>query len=158
MSTLLALTVTGICQDASGNAYAELPVYFKAGEVFGADGVVVSTDAIKVLTDEDGAFSAEILTVDAADAFVRYTVILPSGDEFTIDVDADSPTSLDELIDQESRGTTTLAARIAAVIDATAVPATASSTGSAGQIAADASYLYICTATNTWKRAALSTW
>tara|TARA_Y100001938_G_scaffold150326_1_gene240724 strand:+ start:2110 stop:4989 length:2880 start_codon:yes stop_codon:yes gene_type:complete len=31
-------------------------------------------------------------------------------------------------------------------------------TGEAGQIAWDANYLYVCTATNTWKRAALSTY
>jgi hypothetical protein len=37
-------------------------------------------------------------------------------------------------------------------------PASASDTGNAGDICWDASYLYICTATNTWKRAALSTW
>jgi hypothetical protein len=28
----------------------------------------------------------------------------------------------------------------------------------AGQIGADASYVYVCTATNTWKRAPISTW
>jgi hypothetical protein len=39
-----------------------------------------------------------------------------------------------------------------------AAPATASSTGTAGQIAYDASYFYVCTATDTWKRTALSTW
>ena len=39
-----------------------------------------------------------------------------------------------------------------------AVPATASSTGTAGQWAADASHYYRCIATNTWVRAALSTW
>jgi len=38
------------------------------------------------------------------------------------------------------------------------VPANASATGTAGQIAYDSSYIYICTATNTWRRAALSTW
>lgn len=37
-------------------------------------------------------------------------------------------------------------------------PTTATSTGTAGQIAYDASYFYVCTATNTWVRAALSTW
>lgn len=37
-------------------------------------------------------------------------------------------------------------------------PATASSTGIAGQIAYDSSYFYVCTATNTWKRTAISTW
>ncbi|MHA0288252.1 polysaccharide deacetylase family protein [Mycobacterium sp. C3-094] len=38
------------------------------------------------------------------------------------------------------------------------VPATASSTGKPGQWAADANYVYYCTALNTWRRAALSTW
>jgi hypothetical protein len=37
-------------------------------------------------------------------------------------------------------------------------PATASDTGTAGDVRYDASYVYICTATNTWKRAALTTW
>ena len=36
-------------------------------------------------------------------------------------------------------------------------PASASATGAAGEICWDASYIYVCTATNTWKRSALST-
>lgn len=39
-----------------------------------------------------------------------------------------------------------------------AAPATASSAGTAGSVAYDGSYLYVCTATNTWKRTALITW
>lgn len=34
-------------------------------------------------------------------------------------------------------------------------PALATSTGKAGQIAFDSSYLYVCIATDTWKRTAL---
>jgi len=37
-------------------------------------------------------------------------------------------------------------------------PATAGATGIAGTHTWDTSYLYVCTATNTWKRAALATW
>ena len=37
-------------------------------------------------------------------------------------------------------------------------PATASSPGVPGQVAWDADYFYLCTGTNQWKRAALSTW
>lgn len=40
----------------------------------------------------------------------------------------------------------------------TSTPASASATGVAGTIAWDASYIYICTATNTWKRVAIATW
>ena len=37
-------------------------------------------------------------------------------------------------------------------------PSSATATGTAGDIRYDASYVYICTATNTWVRAALTTW
>lgn len=37
-------------------------------------------------------------------------------------------------------------------------PASASDTGTTGEVSWDANYIYVCTATNTWKRAALSTW
>ena len=37
-------------------------------------------------------------------------------------------------------------------------PATAASAGVAGDFAQDASYIYVCTATNTWKRVAIATW
>ena len=37
-------------------------------------------------------------------------------------------------------------------------PASASANGNKGEIVWDSNYLYICVATNTWKRAALSTW
>ena len=39
-----------------------------------------------------------------------------------------------------------------------AAPASATSTGKAGHLATDANYFYVCIATNTWKRAALSSW
>ena len=37
-------------------------------------------------------------------------------------------------------------------------PASATATGTAGDVRYDASYVYICTATDTWKRAAITTW
>jgi hypothetical protein len=44
------------------------------------------------------------------------------------------------------------------VANGAAAPATSSSAGVKGQFAFDSSYVYICVANNTWKRAALSTW
>lgn len=38
------------------------------------------------------------------------------------------------------------------------VPASATATGSVGQWSADASFIYVCHATNTWKRAAIAAW
>jgi hypothetical protein len=39
-----------------------------------------------------------------------------------------------------------------------AAPATTGATGTAGDIRYDADYIYVCTAANTWKRAAIATW
>jgi len=37
-------------------------------------------------------------------------------------------------------------------------PATAASTGTTGDICWDSSYIYVCVATDTWKRAGIATW
>ena len=37
-------------------------------------------------------------------------------------------------------------------------PSSASDTGTFGEIVFDDNYVYVCTDTDTWKRAALSTW
>ena len=37
-------------------------------------------------------------------------------------------------------------------------PASAAATGTLGDVAWDADYFYICTATDTWKRVAVATW
>jgi len=37
-------------------------------------------------------------------------------------------------------------------------PSSAADTGTTGEIRIDANYIYICTATNTWKRVAIATW
>ncbi len=39
-----------------------------------------------------------------------------------------------------------------------AAPASASASGVTGQLATDASFIYVCTATDTWNRAAIATW
>ena len=44
------------------------------------------------------------------------------------------------------------------IVSSPTVPVSASATGTAGMISWDASYIYICTAANTWKRVAIATW
>lgn len=46
----------------------------------------------------------------------------------------------------------------ALTISTPSVPASAGATGTKGQIEYDTDYIYICVATNTWKRVAISTW
>lgn len=40
----------------------------------------------------------------------------------------------------------------------TKTPASATASGTAGDWAYDANFIYVCTATNTWKRVAIATW
>ena len=44
------------------------------------------------------------------------------------------------------------------VLPTAKTPATAGATGTQGEIAWDANYMYVCVATDTWKRTAISTW
>lgn len=44
------------------------------------------------------------------------------------------------------------------IITTSQTPASASAAGTQGEIAWDSDYIYVCVATNTWKRVALSTW
>jgi len=44
------------------------------------------------------------------------------------------------------------------VYNVVAVPATATSAGEAGQIVRDANFLYLCIATDTWRRVAIAAW
>lgn len=58
------------------------------------------------------------------------------------------------IFEATSAGVTATALRISAPT----VPSSSSDACSTGQVAYDASYAYFCVATNTWKRASLSTW
>ncbi len=55
-----------------------------------------------------------------------------------------------------STGTTTTGQMNIAALNT--APASASAAGTLGEIRYTADYIYVCTATNTWKRSALSTW
>ena len=44
------------------------------------------------------------------------------------------------------------------VLSTQSTPASATAAGTKGDVAHDTNYIYICTATNVWKRVALSTW
>lgn len=43
-------------------------------------------------------------------------------------------------------------------INTAKTPASATATGTTGQVCWDSGYIYVCTATNTWKRAAIASW
>jgi hypothetical protein len=81
----------------------------------------------------------------------------------SIDVDADGTIELAPYGGSVGIGTTNPTNKLDVNSDSirvrtTKTPASATATGNAGEICWDANYVYVCVATNTWKRSALSTW
>jgi hypothetical protein len=72
-----------------------------------------------------------------------------------VSVSADT-TSGDLLLTPPSGGLVKVAAN--GLVLPTRTPSSATDTGTAGTITWDSSYIYVCTATNTWRRVAISTW
>jgi hypothetical protein len=80
--------------------------------------------------------------IDAPALAGNNTLVLPTGNG-----------SSGQLLETNGAGVLTFAERASA-----SAPASATATGRAGQVAYDASYIYVCTAANTWRRALLSSW
>tara|TARA_R110000824_G_scaffold270106_2_gene458577 strand:- start:136 stop:390 length:255 start_codon:yes stop_codon:yes gene_type:complete len=74
-----------------------------------------------------------------------------------------TPTTSDLLLLADVSGTnnptkTATVGSVTGIISDVAAPASAASTGTTGQVAVDTGFIYVCTATNTWKRVAIATW
>lgn len=68
-------------------------------------------------------------------------------------------------IQQPLNGTQTMVVGTGATLEidgtltvATSTPASSSATGTTGTIVWDSTYIYVCVATNTWKRVEIATW
>lgn len=92
----------------------------------------VSGDDLLLIVDQPGTANAETKKVTAANFFANV--------------------STNTVFKQ------TMTANVVYLSNTTNTPASASATGTKGEVRVDGNYIYVCTATDTWKRAALSTW
>lgn len=90
-----------------------------------------------------GDFAIQQSTTQTGSTYSTRLCINPSGN---VGVGTTSPTTLLDV------NADTIRVRTART------PASASATGATGEICWDANYIYVCTATNTWKRTAIATW
>jgi len=69
--------------------------------------------------------------------------------------------TLDDVVSVQQQGVQNLGLILQALLaqrtlNLSPVPATSTSNGTAGQVAADASFLYLCISTNVWRRVAVA--
>ena len=127
--------------------------------VLNVDGSINTSGAMNV----GGAFDVDgAVTADSFNA-IEMGVVLPGiwalGDG-TSDISMAGNLTVEaaSVINQDLSTNSTTATLGDIILTETDPPASATATGTSGQIAFDSNYLYRAVATNTWKRVALSTW
>lgn len=129
-------------------------------------GSVATTGNLKIKSSTPG--SGVVITDNVTNSIFANIVVQSTYGEIqigTASVGYDKPLVLQRLGANVLIGTTTddgsnkLQVNGNGIRIATAqTPASATAAGTTGTVAWDTNYIYVCTATNTWKRAALSTW
>ena len=107
-------------------------------------GGTATEPSVSPLGDRDtGVYFPSVDTVAMAVAGLEALRVDPSG---RLGIGTDTPSAKLDVEDDRLR------------LRQSRTPPSATDTGIKGEISWDADYIYICTATNTWKRAALSSW
>ena len=122
-------------------------VYWKDMTISGSNATVNITGNLSVTGNISGTVSS---STTASTATTLSTARNIGGVSFDGSSDIDLP-GVNTTGNQNTTGN-------AAGILNTTPPSSATSTGTAGEIRWDSNYIYICVATNTWKRVALSSW
>jgi len=165
-STWFKSNILGVADEASFKAAVNL----EAGTDFNAysaglqslGGLTTSANQMVYTTGSDtyavtGLTSEARSVLDGA-TLTELNALVSDATLLATDGDGSSLTGL--LWSQIGSTPTTLSGYgITQIVDTdTTPPATATSTGTAGQIIADNNYLYICVATDTWRRVAIASW
>ena len=130
-STFANSTTTGFRVDTTGNASIGRIDFQKSGATRGKISYVHNATAAAELLGFNVAGGADKLVIDGAG---------------NVGIETTSPTTL---LDVNADTVRVRTAR---------TPASATATGATGEICWDANYIYVCTATNTWRRTAISSW
>lgn len=102
---------------------------------------IINAPSMNVVYDEFEALVSDYLAIDGSNA--NTTIDIGSEDLTTTGaIDANGVDIHNDVVRVRTAKT----------------PASASDTGNQGDIAWDADYIYVCTATNTWERTAIETW
>jgi hypothetical protein len=125
----------------------------------------VSTQGAAVTAEHIGALTAN-LTAPALSVLRNVTLGAYAANVALLQVNDATAGGVADLVDLQVAGTSVAKVSHAGAFTSAgnplgrkvSVPATATSTGALGDFAADASFFYVCTAANTWRRVAVVSW
>jgi hypothetical protein len=144
-------STAGIKLDISGDSNTTDHAYIRLTRGANTRDVFVITKPFGTLSAANPQFSYGIASNTSFFSFQRFdgstaTADIAISTAGNVGIGTTSPTAL---LDVNSNTVRIRTAR---------TPASAAAAGNAGDICWDADYIYVCTATNTWKRTAISTW
>ena len=137
-SPTLRYVGTGATATLSSNAY---------GDGWTSNATISNSGFSFNLTNNNRHFTWRNGGIRFSDASASQVNLTDSGGLFTVGLKAQNI---------EAAGTVTASNNI--ILPTSITPASATTTGVAGTIVRDSNYIYVCVATNTWKRIAISTW
>lgn len=123
-----------------------------------------------ILPDDDGNVAYNFGSIDSFTVNAQTNLTLSGDEGVTISSNSDETfllkeggtTFLQTKVDQfgdDGLGCETTSLKTGRFgITALSTPASSTATGTTGEIRVDANYIYVCTATNTWKRTQINTW
>jgi hypothetical protein len=157
------LIVVGAITDGSGKVYA---YYYSSGswtQVGSSMSITGPYAGYRLALSKNNsivAFSSETSGLSGATGIYKIASTVTTSEIYNtsrglVGIGVESPSY--ELDVSGNTNTTSLIVSSSAIMPIS-TPSSASDTGTTGQVAVDTNYVYVCTATNTWKRAALSSW
>lgn len=117
-------------------------------------GLRISRNSVQTEYLSLGAFSSGLFQYNATNKW--FTIDGNADNGIRLQVDSVTALDLNSTLDAIFSGDVDVTSGDLLLQSST--PASASATGTAGTITYDSSYIYICTATDTWKRVAIATW
>lgn len=140
------------------NAAADLKAFHFQAASANLAGAIFNTSGSAYLDVTTSGASADAYARFSGNGATSYAVGLDRSDnKFKVSYGTAGNATLgaNDRLTIDTTGNVTIAGQLTA---AAKTPSSASDTGVAGTICADASFIYVCTATNTWKRVAIATW
>lgn len=119
------------------------------------EATVEASLALKADAADLAALDTRVGALETADTAIDGRLDALEAEDTAIDVRLDALEAADTALDGRLD---TIEAALPGKLQWATVPASAGATGTAGQIAYESGFLYVCVASNTWQRVAIATW